>query len=586
MRKRERSTWISQKGFFMKGRCWSMTQDAQQKSFKAWRAKIKSLAFPLPVLLICLMLCAGVLILPPPPASAAGDNKTRQRAERAVREGDFDLAEKLYRELLHKDAHNTEARLGLGFTLFKKRNLRDAFDHAARVIAEDPLSARAHSLLGAVILASGDFRRSIEEFRTALSLKDNDARAIAGLAMVDFYENRLDKSFLGLRRASFIDPNEPDFVFDLGQVASRIERYKEAADAYERFLAIAPRTDTDRRARIRGLIDFLRYLGDQGSLYSPGGAGRTSLVFEAGHVRPIMQVRVNGMKEPLRFVLDTGSGMSVMSEDTAKRLGIKAVARGGMARGVGGTGRFEIVYGFLDSMELGDVRVTNVPVYIRRFYSNGPPVDGYIGLSVISKYIATVDYGTRVFTLSRQRGGETEEVTGGKRITIKDDRERTSNAPPAPGLEIPMRITSSGFLSGEVRLEGIERPLNFIIDTGADISVIAESLFRMEYSENSPPIERIPVYGSAGVAQNVATLLLPSVSLGAHVRNGIRAAVLDLEPINETAGFDQMGILGANFLQHYRVVFDFQRSIVRLELLDAHKKEAPAREGVAVPSQP
>jgi len=73
-------------------------------------------------LLTCLSLCAGVLILPPPIRGA--DNKTRNRAERAVREGDFDLAEKLYRELLQKDAHSTEARLGLSFTLFKKRNLR------------------------------------------------------------------------------------------------------------------------------------------------------------------------------------------------------------------------------------------------------------------------------------------------------------------------------------------------------------------------------------------------------------------------------------------------------------------------------
>ncbi len=564
-----------------------MMRNAEQKSLRAFPFTLLPFhPFALRSLfavLLCLSLCAGVLILPPPVKGA--DNKTRNRAERAVREGDFDLAEKLYRELLHKEPRNTEARLGLSFTLFKKRNLRDAFDHAARVIAEDPLSARAHSMLGAVILASGDFRRSVEEFRTALSLKDNEARAIAGLAMVDFYENRLDKSFQGLRRAAFIDPNEPDFVFDLGQIASRIERYKEAADAYERFLAIAPRTDTDRRARIRGLVDFLRYLGAQSSLYAPGGAGRTSIVFESGNVRPIMQVRINGMKEPLRFVLDTGSGMSVMSEETAKRIGVKAVARGGTARGVGGTGRFEIVYGFLESMELGEVRVTNVPVYIRRFYSTGRPVDGYIGLSVISKYIATVDYGTRVFTLVRQRGGG-EEVTAGKRIHLKDDRDRTDDTP-APGLEIPMRITSSGFLSGEVRLDGIESPLNFIIDTGADISVIAESLFKNEYADRSPQIERIPVYGSAGVAHNVTTLLLPRVSLGAHVRQGIRAAVLDLEPINETAGFDQMGILGANFLQHYRVVFDFQRAIVRLELLEPQKKEAAPRvDAPTVPAHP
>ena len=55
----------------------------------------------------------------------------------------------------------------------------------------------------------------------------------------------------------------------------------------------------------------------------------------------------------MRFVLDTGSGMSVISEQTAKRLGIKPIARGGLARAVGGGGKFEIVYGFLDSIEIG-----------------------------------------------------------------------------------------------------------------------------------------------------------------------------------------------------------------------------------------
>jgi tetratricopeptide (TPR) repeat protein len=528
------------------------------------------------LLALCAALCAGVLIIPPP-STFAGD-KSRSRAEKAVREGDYELAEKLYRELLTKDARDKEARLGLSFTLYKKRNLRDAFDHIARVLAEDPLSARAHSLLGTVILASGDFRRSIEEFRTALSLRNDDARAIAGLALVDFYENRLDESMKGLRRASFIDPYEPDFVYDLGQVAARIERYKEAADAYERFLMVAPKMDMDRRARIRGLIDFLRYLGDQGSLYGAGGDNRTTLAFEPNNPRPVLRVRINGSKETLRFVLDTGSGMSVLSEETARRLGIKPVARGGLARAVGGGGRFEIVYGFLSSMELGDVRVSNVPVYIRKFYSSGTPVDGYIGLSVISKYITTIDYAARSFTLTRQRGADNSTSTPS--IIFQQPDQSSS-------FEIPMRITSSGFLSGEVHLEGIERPLNFIIDTGAEISVLSELLYKSEDIADFARNERMTVYGAAGVAENVTTLLLPRVALGAHVREGIRAVVLDLEPVNETAGFDQTGILGANFLQHYRVTFDFQRSVLLLEPLrnDPQKKEAkPA--ATDVPEQP
>src|SRR5947199_166554 len=209
----------------------------------------------------------------------AGDS-LRGRADRAVRDGDFEAAEKLYRELLSKDARDNEARLGLSRALLKQRKNQDAYDQAARVVAVDPMSARAHSLLGSALLGAGDFHLSVEEFRTALSFKDNEALAIAGLAMVDFYENRLDESLAGLRRASFIDPNEPDYIYSLGQVAARNERYAEAANAYEQFLRVAPKTDADRRARIRGLIDFLRYLGSQNNLLAVGGPDDVTNLFD------------------------------------------------------------------------------------------------------------------------------------------------------------------------------------------------------------------------------------------------------------------------------------------------------------------
>src|SRR5688572_15376453 len=220
--------------------------------------------------------------------------------------------------------------------------------------------------------------------------------------MVDFYENRLQLAINGLRKAVGMDPNEPDYVFSLGQAAARSERYREAADAYERFLIVAPKTDTDRRERIQGLIAFLRYLGKQGSLYVTAGNDRTTVSFEATDNRPILQVRVNGGRELLRFVLDTGSGMSVISEETAKRLNIRPVARGGLARAVGGGGKFEIVYGYLSSMEMGDVRVENIPVYIRKFFDTIFPVDGYFGLSVVAKYLPSLASGTRRMSLVRQ----------------------------------------------------------------------------------------------------------------------------------------------------------------------------------------
>src|SRR6202008_3749629 len=128
---------------------------------------------------------------------------------------------------------------------------------------------------------------------------------------------------------------------------------------------------------------------------------RPVVPFEATDNRPVLEVRVNGQKQPLRFVLDTGSGISVISEHTAKKHGIKPVAKGGLARAVGGGGKFEIVYGFLESIEIGGGKISTGPVYIRRFFASHLPVDGYLGLSVVAKFLTSIDYGTRRMSLVR-----------------------------------------------------------------------------------------------------------------------------------------------------------------------------------------
>jgi tetratricopeptide (TPR) repeat protein len=499
----------------------------------------------------------------------ANNQKTLQQAQKALRAGDFQRAELLYREILQKDDQEFRAHLGLSKVLLKERRLQESFDHAARVIAANPLSAEGHAVLGLAILATGDFRLSLEEFRTALNIDDDQAMAIAGLAMIDFYENRTSAAIDKLRRAVSMEPDEPDYVFSLGQAAARAERYKEGADAYERFLMIAPRTDADRRARIRGLIDFLRYLGRQSSLYNVSGPERTEFTFESIDNRPIVKLRLNGSKNLLRFVLDTGSGMSVISEETARKIGLRAVARGGMARAIGGGGRFEIVYGYLNSMDLGDIHIENVPVYIRRFYDLQTPVDGYLGIAALVRLVTAVDYGTRRMTLVRQRNPAD--------LSSLIDRVATTGTGKAltrPGFEIPLRTTSSGFLSGEVTVDGVQKSLNFIIDTGATVSVISQRAAEVHpFTEFIQP-DRLRVFGAAGVTEDVKMALLPKLAIGSYAREKINAAVLDLDPINETAGFQQNGILGGNFLRHFRVVFDFQRAILRFEPTDALNSSA------------
>jgi hypothetical protein len=131
-----------------------------------------------------------------------------------------------------------------------------------------------------------------------------------------------------------------------------------------------------------------------------------------------------------------------------------------------------------------------------------------------------------------------------------------------PACHCRLRLTSSGFLSGEVQLEGIEGPLNFIVDTGASVSVISDDVAS---NNGSVLLQRLKRCASSA-PQALPTTSRPSCCLGS-VSESIREKVSPRsrwisDTINEASGFEQAGILGGNFLRNYRMTFDFKNSKV------------------------
>jgi Flp pilus assembly protein TadD/predicted aspartyl protease len=466
----------------------------------------------------------------------------RKQAQKLVRHGDLVQAEKLLRRAVEISPMSSPAKLDLAYVLVKERRLLEAYELSFDIAQKEPQNARAFAVLGATLLTAGNFKEARIVCVNAVKLNKKEGLAWAGLGMLDFYENRVNESIDRLSEAVFQSPDEADYWFALAQVSARAEKFKEAANAYNTFLLISRNTDDDRRARIRGLINFLKYLGERKSLYETVGSSETSVSFKLVGNRPVVQVKANDRDEPLNFVLDTGSGISVISEKTAKKLKIGSITKGGFAKGIGGDGRFEIVYGFLRSIGIGDVKIRSVPVYIRKFHSTSEGIDGYIGLSLISKFLTTIDYGDLTFSLVK-----------------RDSENRLTDD---GSISLPLRLTSSGFLSGEVQLEGIEAPLNFIVDTGASVSVISDVVAKGAGISGFVTSEKMRVIGSAGITEDVPSFLLPRVSFGNHSRQKITAIALDLDMINEASGFEQAGILGGNFLRNYRLTFDFKNSKV------------------------
>lgn len=466
-----------------------------------------------------------------------------KQAKKLVRRGEFIEAEKILRQIVERNPKDSNGKLALSYVLFKLGSLPEAYKNSLEVAQKEPRNSYAFAVLGVTLLSAGDFKDAKLALVNAVKLDGGEALGWWGLGMLDFYENRIYSGVEKLQEAVYFEPNEADFLYSLAQVSARAENYKKAAETYRRFLAVAPRADTERRDRIKGLINFLEFLGNRDKLYILDGEQQTKVAFKLIDDRPVIQIRLQKTGEPLNFVLDTGSGVSVISDETAQKMNIKPVARGGLARGLGGDGKFEIVYGFLPSVYIGAVKIKGVPVYIRQFHSPDKRIDGYIGLSLISKFLTTIDYGDSTFALINQN---------------LEAKEKSDGA----ALSIPLRLTSSGFLSGEVALEGVELPLNFVVDTGATLSVISNEVAGSKEISRFIKNEKMRVIGSAGITENVSLFMLPRISFGKHSREKIPAVALNLDLINESSGFRQAGILGGNFLKNYRLTFDFRNSRV------------------------
>ena len=489
------------------------------------------------------------------PAYSESRKSAIKRADKETLAGNFDKAEIIYRELLTKNLDDKEARLGLSFVLLKQNKTLEGYEEAAQVVALDNLNGRAFGLMGTALLRTGDFRNSVESLRTALQINSKDHLAIAGFAEVEFYEHRTKNSYDLFKRALQLESREPDYHVSFARVCSRLELYGEAADAYQNFLSVSPKTDEERRARIRGLIDFYRYLGTT-KLHRQSGPEIVTVPFELYGNRPFIKIKINN-KETLNFVIDTGASLSVISDKAAAKLGIKAVAHGGNARAVGGDGSFSIIYGVLDSIVIGEAKIDLVPAYIRTVHSPDEvpaeeKADGYIGLSVLSNYAVTIDYKEKKLTLDRTKSREDE----GALPILEPDQQKFS---------IPVRSTSGGLASAEAFLEGNDKPFNFIIDTGASTTVISKASVKRHGLEKLKLKNALfRVVGAAGVENDVEAIGLATLTVNGLRQRNARALILNLEPVNETSGFEQHGIIGGDFLRHFKVIIDLRKFLLQL----------------------
>jgi tetratricopeptide (TPR) repeat protein len=407
----------------------------------------------------------------------------------------------------------------------------------ARSAPRDP---DAIALYGDSLWASGLFEESEQRYREALALAPELARGLHGVARSLLARNQLDEALNQAQAALKLAPRDLEIHHTVGAIYERMHKYEEAAAAYGNYVNLLPNKDTSEKAAwSRAEIRFLRSFAQRVPFQAdPGTDDQVFTVdFRLVNDKVVVRARVNDAT-PQDFVVDTGAESTIITEPTARRLGVAPITYT-LSAGVGETGLRGLQLARVDSLELGTLKLRNVPCIIKSPPLRDLPSNETESLSPIALgYSMIIDY-------------KAHKLTFGKHLPIETG-----------DLELPLRVYRLVTVRGIVARE---HQANFVVDTGGEVISISQATAnRLPAKEGMRKIA-LRVYGSSGWDRDA--FLMPGVDLTFDKikYTNFPVVVLNLNAPSALLGFQLGGIVGHKFLSGYRVGIDLERSVLRLK---------------------
>lgn len=487
---------------------------------------------------------APLLLAAQAPPSASADIQL-QLGDRLAGEARFrDAADAYQRALAAASADpavKRRAQSGLALMLLRVGDFAGARAQAEQLTRGERADAPALSLYGDTLWAFGLFEESARAYDAALKADPADARGHHGRARALTARSRLADALVEAQEALALAPRDSEFHHTVGVIYERQHRYNDAAAAFGNYVNLLPNRDHSEkalwtRAEIRFLDSFKGKtpVDITGASVDEGQSWTVPLRIE--HDKVMISVKVNGGASS-DFVLDTGAEQTVVSRDLARKRGIVPITYMQTA-GVGDVGLRGLQVGRIDSLDVGPLKVRNVPCLIKNPPLGGLPAREPESFSPLALGLSMrVDYARRQLVMGRR-------------------------LPPATyATELPLSLYRLATVRGMVN----GQPATFVVDTGGE--VISISLATAGQMTNPGAFRRIPlkVYGTSG--WDTDAFLMPNVDLEfSSIRfSKIPVVVLNLRAPSALLGFQLGGIVGHKFLSKYRVSIDLVRSVVGLD---------------------
>jgi len=411
---------------------------------------------------------------------------------------------------------------------------------AEKLNAAEPNNPASMTLYADALWSSGLFEEAEKLYTNALRAAPELARGHHGMAKALAARSRLDDAMNEAQTALRMSPRDLEIHHTVGTIYERMHKYEEAAGAYSNYVNLLPNKDKSEKADwSRAEIRFLRSFGQRIPFDAePGSDDQLYTVdFRLINDKVVVKAKVNDASAQ-DFVVDTGSENTVITRPTAQRLGIVPVTYT-LSAGVGRIGLRGLQLARIDSLEIGSLKLRNVPCLIKNPPLRDIPVKETEGLSPLALgYSMVIDY-------------KSHKLTFGKHL------------PPEPkDFELSLRLHRLATVRGTV---DTNHQANFVVDTGGEVISISQATATALHKPETGRRIALKVYGTSGWDPDA--FLMPGVDLlfDQISYKNFPVVVLNLDAPSALLGFQLGGIVGHKFLSKYRVGIDLERSVLRLK---------------------
>jgi tetratricopeptide (TPR) repeat protein len=469
-----------------------------------------------------------------PPAMP--DDAALANAHTLFRQADFRGAAAAYRKIAEAKP-SAEAYAGLVRSLLKADDVKAAEQSSQKALAAFPDSAIIHAERGDVYYRRGSIPQAEEEYRAALKLDDQCARAWLGQGKVDAVYARRGQSKTAIAKAHELDAEDSDAFYEW---AIRLP-YPENVAALERHLAEFHNDPEDERHE-REYKEFIKALASRKTWIPAREVERAEIKMESLTVGANMVLRGYGLRVRLNdratvtLLVDTGSSGITITRKLAEKIGATKLAEQAL-EGVGKSGPAVGYKAWVDKIAIGDLAFHDC--FVQATPREIAEVDGIIGMDVFSQYLVTLDLPAR-------------------KLRLEPIPARGNDGDPAQSEAFSHAFSVGHFLLLPTEV-GKKATGLFVIDSGSNANTISPELAR-----SIPEMRAFnsPMSGASGVV-NSAFIADDAMLQFAKVNRSDRISTLDLHSVSKDLGIEVSGQIGFSAMQDMKLTIDYRDGLVR-----------------------